>query len=347
MEQQRARAQEEQRRAAARVDAQARLRQQLSIREAKIRRGEQEAVERTATVQDQVSHLESILSTGLARSPHIDLEALRQTATPAEFDPGPLAEPAPEPRWERFAPSEGPLAGLWGQTRREKREAAAREAYERAKATWQRAEEDRQRRLAEARRVHEARSAREREEREQYHARLDRIAAGLRDRDPKAVESFLRTVLRRVLLPSGFPRGGEAYHDPAREWAVVRVGLPGREVIPDVIAYQFDEPTDQVRPVPRPAADAAELYRRVLSQVVLLVVRDVLVAEPQLSGVTCYGHVEVPEDAGQTRELIALTVERPNFENLDLLERPAAEQLMKLDARVSPDPYAYAPMLTP
>ena len=107
------------------------------------------------------------------------------------------------------------------------------------------------------------------------------------------MESFLRTVLRRVPLPAGFPRGGEAYHDPEREWVVVRYGLPERDVIPEVIAYEFDEPTDQLRPVPRPASDAGELYRRVLAQVVLLVVRDVLEAESRLAGVTCYGHVEV------------------------------------------------------
>ena len=339
---------EEQRRAAARVDASQRLRQQLSIREAHLRRREQEAVARTSEVQDQVARLGSILSTGLARSARIDLDALRRSDPPAEFDPGPLARAAPEPVWEKFAPSDGPLAGLLGQARRERREAAAREAYERARATWQRAEAERQRRLTEARRVHEARVARESAARERYHARLDRIATGLRDRDPKAVESFLRTVLRRVPLPAGFPRGGEAYHDPEREWVVVRYGLPERDVIPEVIAYEFDEPTDQLRPVPRPASDAGELYRRVLAQVVLLVVRDVLEAESRLAGVTCYGHVEVAgeDGAAERRELIGLTADRESFEQIGLLEMPAVEVLMKLDATVSPDPYGYAPLLS-
>lgn len=338
---------EEQRRAAARVDAQQRLRQQLSIREAHLRRREQEAVERTATVQDRVAALESILSTGLARSPRIDLDALRRDDPPAEFDPGPLGRPLPEPQWEKFAPSNNPLTALLGEARRDKREAAARDAFEQAKASWRRAEEERERRLAEAKRIHEARVAREQAERARYHARLDRIATGLRDRDPKVVESFLRTVLRRVPLPEGFPRGGEVYHDPEREWVVVRVGLPKRDVVPDVIAYEFDEPTDKLRPLPRPAAEASELYRRVIAQVVLLTARDVLEAESGLSGITCYGQVDVPGDAGdetQRRELIRLTTDRTAFEQVDLLEMSAAEVLVKLDAAVSADPYAYAPI---
>lgn len=349
-EQHRLRMQEQQRRAAARADDQQRLRQQLALREAHNRQREQEAVRRTAEVQDRVAGLESILSTGLARSSRIDLDALLRPRELPGFDPGELARPAPQPAWEAFAPSNGPLAGLWGgQARRQRREAAAREAYERAKASWERAERERERRLAEARRVHEARVAREREEMERYHARVTRIATGLRDRDPKAVESYLRTVLRRVPLPSGFPRGGEVSHDPEREWVVVRVGVPKRDVVPDVVAYEYLEPTDELRPLPRSQADAADLYRRVLAQVALLTVRDVLAAEPRLSGVTCHGHVPVSgesEDRVDQPRLIALSADRDTFERLDLLEMPALEALLKLDATVSPDPYAYVPVST-
>lgn len=346
---QRSRLLERQRQEAARTDAQQRLlRQQLALREAHHRQREEEAVRRTAEVQDRVARLEAILATGLTRSARIDLDSLRRTPSVPEFDPGELGRPAPKPVWETYAPRAGLIARLGGETRRKRREAAARKRYEQAKASWERAERERQRRLAEARRAHEARVAREQEEIERYHARVARVAAGLRDRDPKAVESFLRTVLRRVPLPAGFPRGGQVSHDRDQEWVVVRIRLPERDVVPDVVGYKYVEPTDELKPLPRSEADAAELYRRVLAQVALLTVRDVLDAEPRLSGVTCYGHVEVPTGAEgvEQRRLIGLTADRDTFERLDLLEFPAVEALLKLDATLSPDPYAYVPVTT-
>jgi restriction system protein len=349
-EQQRLQAAERQRRLQAeqqrRSAQQHRLREQQYLREAHGARREAEAERRTEELRQRVSRLESILSTGLARSARIDLDALPRDPEPAPFDPGPLGTPAPEPVRADFAPR--PFAGWWGgRERRERRAAAAQEAYERARAEWERAEQERKRRLADAERAHADRVAAERAETERYNARIARVAAGLRERDPRVVESFLRTVLRRVPLPADFPRRFEVHHRPHDERVLVRLVLPGREVVPTASGFEFVASADEIRPVPRPDEEVNERYRDVVAQVTLLVVRDVFEAEPGLAGVTVEGLVDTV-DPGDHRPVLArlvrLGVDRAAFAALDLDQLPPEECLRRLGARLSPDPYAYEPV---
>lgn len=270
---------------------QQRLRQQQYLREADGARGAAEAEARTEEVRQQVAQLESILPTGLQRTARIDLGALSLTVAEPAFDPGSLATPEPEPRREDFAA--GGLAARWsGRARREQREAAAREAYQQERSRWEQAEQERADRLAAAEQGYEQRLARDRAEAAAYNSRIARVAAGLRDRDPRAVASFLRTVLLRVPLPAGFPRRAEVTYHSDGEQATLRVVLPGTEVVPEASGYEYAEAAGEVRTVPRPDEDADHLYQQVVAQVALLVVRDVLEAEPGLAGVTFYGLVD-------------------------------------------------------
>jgi restriction system protein len=325
-----------------------RPRQQPYPPEAYGARGGAEAERRTAEIDQQVARLESILWAGRQRSPRIDLAALVRVPAEPAFEPGPLGSPPPEPAWADFAP--GGLAARWGgPSVRERREAAARAAYQRARSQWERAEQERTERLAAAEQAYQTRLARARTEAATYNARIARVAAGLRDRDPRVVESFLRTVLRRVPLPPGFPRRAEVNHHPVGEQLTLQLVLPGREVVPELSGYESLAPAGELRPVPRPVEAAGDLYRRVIAQVALLVVRDVLAAEPQLAGVTFHGLVESPDPA--TGEpylpcLVSFYADRGDFTALDLAELAPPDCLAKLEARVSPDPYRYQPVAT-
>lgn len=336
----------EQQRRAANAQQQQRLRQQQYLREAHGARGRAEAEQRTAEVRRQETQLESILSTGLQRSSRIDLDSLRRTPEQPPFDPGRLATPAPEPTPEEFAP--GRLAGLWGgRDRKEQREQAAREAYEQARRQWQQAEREREEQLAEAERAHERLLAGRREEAERYHSRIGRVAAGLRERDPQAVESYLRTVLRRIPLPPDFPRRFEVRHDPQGERVTVRLVLPGRDVIPTISGYEYAAPASEVRPVARADHETEEFYLLVIAQVALLAVRDVFDADPRLAGVAFQGLVDRVDPATGDPELaclVGLDVDREDFDRLDLGELPPEDGLRQLDASISPDPYGYAPI---
>ena len=297
-----------------------------------------EAELRTGQIRAWLTQLESILATGLERPARIDLDALPRVAVEPEFDPGRLAVAEPEPSWPDFAPT-GPAR--WGsRARRDQREAAAREAYQQARDHWKQAEQERLERLAAAEREHQQRVAQEQAEVDAYNVRIARVAAGLRERDPAVVESFLRTVLVRVPLPPGFPRRAEVTHHPDSERVTLRMVLPGIDIVPEASRYEHAAPTGEVRPVPLPDQAADELYHRVIAQVALLVVRDVLAAEPGLHGVSFEGLVEDTDpETGQTSlpVLVSFRAGREEFAGLDLAGQPAPDCLDQLDVRFYPD----------
>jgi restriction system protein len=182
---------------------------------------------------------------------------------------------------------------------------------------------------------------------DQYNARITRIATGLRERDPKAVESFVRTVLRRVPLPAGLPRRAEARHDPIEERLTVRMVMPGPEVVPEVAEYECEPPRWEIKAVPRPEEEIEAIYQLVLGQVALLAVRDVFQAESQVETVSFEGLVDSVDPATGEPELspvVAFTADRETFEELELDVLPLDEALHQLDAELTIDPYASQPV---
>lgn len=338
----------EQARRGAGFASQHRQRQQQFLREAHGARREAEAQRRTEQIRQVVARLESILAAGLRRSARIDLDSLRRPPPSPEFDPGPLGVPAPEPRPEDFAPAR--LGARWGgQARRAQRQAAAREAYRQAQEGWEAAERERVEQLAAAEQAHRERLAAERVEIEAFNSRIARVAAGLRQRHSPVLESFLRTVLRRVPLPRGFPRRAELTHRRDTEEVTLRVVLPGSDVVPAVNGYEYATPADEIRPVPRPDDDADDLYYQVVAQVALLVVRDVLEAEPGLDRISFHGLVDhVDPDTGEPSLpcVLSFHASRAEFAALDLTGQSPEECLDRLDARVSPDLSAHQPVAT-
>lgn len=306
-----------------------------------------EAEQRVEELQARVTEMESILATGLARSPSIDLDGLFQQVPGSGFDPEALAESEPEPVWEEYAPSVPPLpewlVGRW----RKQREQDAQARFARAREAWQAAEEQRAEQVAQARRAHEEQVAHERARVEAYNSRVARLTEGLRDREPPAVESFLRTVLSRMPLPADFPRRWEVTHDPAREHVTLRLVLPRREVVPTITGYEYHESSDELHAVPRPRAECAAVYRRVVAQVALLAARDVLQAEQRLAGVTVVGLVDLWDPVSDEPYfgcLLRLSAEPTEVTGQDLRAAPPEELLRRLGAQVSSDPYALVPL---
>lgn len=329
---------DQQRRAATKSARQQHARkQQQYFREAHGARRAEEAERLTEEVRERVAQLESILPDGLRRSAQIDLDALRRPPEAPPFDPGPLAFPAPEPTWGDFAPSK--LAGLTaGRAARREQEVAAQEAYEQARARWEETERERLHRLVEAEREYELGVVSRRRDADAYQDRLARVAAGLRARDPQVVESFLRTVLRRIPLPPDFPRRAEVVHDPTRERVTVRMVLPGRDVVPEASEYEYEEVPDEIQPVPRPAEEVRELYLRVIAQVALLVIRDILDADLHLSGLAFHGLVGRPGNGRpEPVSLLRIDAARDAFTRLDLEGLAPQECLDRLAAQLSHD----------
>jgi restriction system protein len=128
------------------------------------------------------------------------------------------------------------------------------------------------------------------------------------------------------------------------------LGTPEQAVVPEHRAVQYLPTKDEKRSVGRPSKDAAALYRRVVAQASLLVVRSLLVSDPALDKVTFSGHVDTVDPASGEDAypcLLSLVVDRdalPRDENLvrDGFDPEAAVTAM--GALVSAHPYAQEPV---
>ena len=251
-----------------------------------------EADRRSRALAERVAELRTVLERGLRRNPRIDLARLRAEFTEPAPDLGTVGWRATPPDWSRYEPPPPSVVDrLAGGARHRRQLAAARAESETARAQYERAEAERRLRFDEARRRYVSRLAEERRRVEEHNRRVDAFVAALRRREPAAVAGQLGMVLDAVPLPASFPRAAEASWPTGAPWPVVRVELPGREVVPAVGAVRYHRPTDELRELPRPAEEIAALHRSVLAQVVLLCLRDLFAADPDLDAVTFTGRV--------------------------------------------------------
>jgi restriction system protein len=265
-----------------------------------------------------LDRLESILRIGLDRPARIDPGALRRHDTLPPLDLGVRAQPAPAPEWNAFAPAPpGAITGLLGgKTRYERGLAEAQELFEQACRTHDQDEADRQRwvegmrsRRSELERAHRA-------EVDDHNRRIAEMVDGLASRNRESVQAYLELALSRTPLPDELPRTVEIAYSPRGEQAVVRIELPSLDVVPDVATYTYVATTDSMREKSMPANRRHDLYRSVISQVMLLYLRDLLEADPDLDNVELGGHVHAIDPATGHREyrcLISVAVDRTTY----------------------------------
>jgi restriction system protein len=296
-----------------------------------------------------VDRLEANLRNGLARPAKIDPHSLLRRDTLAPLDLGPRAEPARQPHWNEFAPSQpsGVAGILGGKGRYERHLTQARERFEQALRDHDQAESLRQRwlhaeqtRRAEQARAHEV-------EVEVDHRRLTEMAAGLACRDRESVQAYLELALSGTALPVELPRTVEVAYSPSGEQAVVRVELPPPDVVPTAATYTYDAKSDSMRTKQLPATRRHELYRSVISQVILLYVRDLLEADLDLDNVEVGGHVHAVDPGTGQREyecLISVAVDRATYAKLNLRDVTPKACLTRLNALVSHHPHLVEPV---
>lgn len=328
--------------AAARAADRARREQHIADRK-------REAEHRTIEVAQRVERLGSILAMVLQRGAGINFGAFKRQPSPPAFDPGPLAVAQPQPRWEQFEPAPpGAWAALFGgRQRHEQRVAEAQEQYQEALRRWQQDDDARRRRLDAAQRRHQTLMHAHLAEVEEHNRRVDTLATGFAARERQAVQDVLSAALGRVPLPADFPRRAEVTFSSDAEQLVVRLQLPGADVVPIVRGYRYVQTRDEIQPVPRPAKESGQLYRQVLAQIALLVIKDLFEADSHLAAVGFNGHVDTTNPGTGQPEypcLISLDVERATFAEINLRQVQPEVCLRHLRARVSPHPYELEPV---
>jgi len=311
---------------------------------------EAEIQQKNAHLEQRVTQLNTILVNGLYRSAVIDLVAGIRRPNVAALELGALATPVAVPSWAQFAPRPpGPLARMVGGTARYERSVAYAQArHQRAVQEAEQSEIERQHRVVAMRQEYAARVAQAEQEwqrrKEIVNARVQRITS----RDQTSVEEHLKQVLGRVPMPKNFPHEVDVTFNPRVEQAIVRIELPPHDIVPTVAAYKYLSTKDEERTTTRPKTDVQSQYRRIISQVALLCVRDVFDSDPALQSVGLNGHTHAINPATGEHEypcLISMDVAREDFPADENLSKVTPEACVRhLKAIVSNHPYELEPI---
>ncbi|MFG3229122.1 restriction endonuclease [Kitasatospora sp. NPDC048194] len=324
---------------------------------------------RTLTVQAEHDRLTDLLRRAALPVSAMDFESQLRHYEPRPY-PGDDAATTdePEPRWADFAPAEPPAADPEaGPSRRlldsgyQRELAQARLAHQRALREWRtrRAEADRPA-ADESRRAHEeAEEARARAVRE-YNESLEECRRAYRLAEPAAVESLLERALAAAeTATQDLAAPCRAVFRPLTRTAVLDLDLPPLDLVPSLTGYRL-APDGDILPVPRPPADRATDYLRLVARLALraLQAADAVDTDEILAGVVLNGWLREP-GAAEPLCLLSVDADRDALARTRLLPPEApyeerdgegvyadAEQdealvrLRQLGAAVTPDPYA-------
>lgn len=323
-----------------------------ALREAADR--DKDAAARTRAADRRVAELEGLLQSSLARDPRVSLDSLRRRVAVPPLDLGQLAVPLPVPAWADFEPE--PARGLrrmfGGQQRYEAAVEAAGKAFRLAQEDHQRREAERRRQVAETRRRHERKVAEAGREVAAHNAHIDRMAAGLRDKDRFAVSEYVQIVLDRSPYPAGFPAERSAGYVPESSLLAVEWYLPLVEVVPEQKAFRHVKTRKVVEPTARPLPETRKIYQGVIAQIALRTLREIFdsTSEGTVSTVVFNGRVHAIDPmTGQKIQphLITLRATREQFTPLVLNEpkfKPVECVRKYFFADISPHPDELIPV---
>ncbi|MER7583029.1 restriction endonuclease [Kitasatospora sp. NPDC097691] len=323
---------------------------------------------RTVTVQAEHERLAELLRRAALPVSAMDFESQLRHYEPRPYPAdGPGVADVPEPRWEDFAPA-GPASAdpESSPSRRlldsgyQRELAGARLAHQRALRQWRtRRAEAGSPAADESRRAHEAaEEARARAVRE-YNESLEECRRAYRLAEPAAVESLLERALAAAeTATQDLPAPCRAVFRPLTRTAVLDLDLPPLDLVPSLAGYRL-APDGDIVPVPRPPADRATDYLRLVARLALraLQAADAVDTDEILAGVVLNGWLREP-DAAEPLCLVSVDADRDALARTRLLppgtpyedrddegvyadaeQDEALVRLRQLGAAVTPDPY--------
>ncbi|MEU9417518.1 restriction endonuclease [Streptomyces sp. NPDC048272] len=292
---------------------------------------EAEARRRTEGLDAEVAALQGLLAAG-CRAPAFRMAALVRSERLEPFNPGTLAHPVPMPHLQQFQQQNGG----WG-IGSNRRVQAEREAHERYTQAWQAAHAAEQRRLeqlAAYRRQYDEWAAGQLADIRAHNSGLGELADALRAGDAEAaVEYFSAALYSSTAWPEDLPRQVSAAYDPAARQLVLDWELPRHEVVPEAKSVRYVPSTDQDKETARPAGQRRAVYRDLLAQCVLLVLRELYAADEfgALDSVVVNGFVDDHDPVtGREAQIVLATVlaARSDFTGLRLEQVSAVDCLV-------------------
>jgi restriction system protein len=136
---------------------------------------------------------------------------------------------------------------------------------------------------------------------------------------------------------------------PDPKEAVIEWELPPQSVIPLNRDFRYVASRDAIDAIPRAEQEIKERYRRVIAQVALRTIHEILVSTPGsvIDQVTFYGYVSAKDPAsGQPIRplLLQVSANREVFNTFVLTDLDPVACLKRLNALVSPHPYDLEPV---
>ncbi len=329
-----------QRDAARRAAADAREQERL-LHEA----GAAEAERLNGEVEQRMNALRTVLTSALASPPHLAFAGMRRQVRIPDFaPPADLTTPTPEPRWTPPPAPTGLAARFGGKVRYERQLEDAKKWYAQNVAEHQRAEADRQRRLAAAQAAYTQQANTLRQEIARHNSAIDAFEAAFRAGEAEAVEDYFGQLLGRATYPAGFPdRRRIAYRPEPRElW--VEAELPDRAVVPEERGFKYVRTRKQIDTLPRAEREVKQTYAALVAQTALRMLRDCFAADARelVDVVVFNGHVNTRDPATGKQIhpcLVSVSANRETFEELELAHLDPVACLKHLNALVSPHPY--------
>ncbi|MET9634918.1 restriction endonuclease [Streptomyces virginiae] len=293
---------------------------------------EAEARRRTERIEAEVAALQGLLAAG-CRAPAFRTAALIRSEQLEPFAPGNLAHPLPMPRIEQFQQQN--TGWTLGSNRRAQ---AERDAHARYTQAWQAAhaaELQRQQQLAAYRQQYDQWAAQQLAGIREHNNGLTELARALRAGDADAaVEYFSAALYASTAWPEALPRQLAAAYDRGGRELVLDWQLPGFQVVPEAKSVRYMPSTDQDKETARPATQRRALYRDLLAQCLLLVVRELYAADEfgALESVVVNGFVDDHDPVtGQEARIVlgSVSAARSTFTGLRLEQVSAVDCLVE------------------
>ncbi|MEV0034912.1 restriction endonuclease [Streptomyces sp. NPDC050804] len=333
--------QERQQRAYQRELARGHREQRAAYREQR----EAEARRRTEELDARVESLQGLLAAG-CRAPAFRADTLARAEQIEAFSPGQLAHPIRMPDPNQYQPQGG-----WTAARRAQAQAEARSRFERDWHAAQAAEAQRQHQLATYQLQYQQWAETQLGEIRRHNAGIAEMTTGLRSGDPEAtVEYFSAALYASTGWPEDLPRQVSAAYDSGARQLVLNWELPKYDVVPEAKSVRYMINADQEKESPRPVTQRRALYRDVLAQCLLLVLRDLFAADEfgALESVALNGFVDDHDPTtGRRAPMFLGTVMAPRstFAELHLEQVNAVNCLVDgLRGQLSSRPDQYAPV---
>jgi len=303
-------------------------------------------------LEQSMLRLATLLTDALKIQHFFDVQTLKQPLPNPVFTPGSLAIPEPPPAPYLYQPPAptGLQKLLPGTKEKYTQEVAkAQETFRIHTAMHAAREQERLRKLAEARAAFEQLVLREYQQVREQYAEIDAFQRELDARSPAAIVNYFTLVLGASAYPDGFPQHAKVAYVPESKQLVVEYDLPAFETIPEMSGFKYIKTNDEITTTPRPMAQRKLLYAALVAQVALRTLYELFAADRKgyIETLVFNGYVEsIDKGTGRSVRtcLITLRTNRETFMALDLSKVDPQACLQRLNASVSKSPTELVPV---